>query len=189
MRRALDAEALVIDVRGNTGGSREAVQVLLPYLMQEEALVYNLARPLMSAFDAEKLAEGEEELLADRFLRPVWEGWTDMERAAIERVMEGFTPSWAPRGGWEAAGFGPWYAAVVSRERHAPEDADVRSRLPLRAPAAVPMDEACFSATDIFLGAIERLPAVTLVGVASGGGSARSGTVRIEGPPRPPLTP
>jgi len=184
MRRALDADALVIDVRGNTGGSREAVEIVLPYLMQEEAFVYNLARPLLSAFDADKLAAGEDELLANRFLRPVlWSGWTNAERAAIETVMEGFTPSWAPRAGWEGAGFGPWYAAVVSRERHAPDEPAVRSRLPFRGPVVVLLDDACFSATDIFLGAVERLPTVTLVGVPSGGGSARSHTIRIDGPP------
>jgi C-terminal processing protease CtpA/Prc len=33
------------------------------------------------------------------------------------------------------------------------------------------MDDRCFSATDIFLGALKGLPNVTLVGRASGGGS------------------
>lgn len=36
------------------------------------------------------------------------------------------------------------------------------------------MDERCFSATDIFLGAFKGWPNVTLVGVASSGGSACS---------------
>lgn len=36
------------------------------------------------------------------------------------------------------------------------------------------MDEGCFSATDIFLGAMKGLPNVTLIGTPSSGGSARS---------------
>ena len=40
-------------------------------------------------------------------------------------------------------------------------------------------DSGCFSATDIFLGALEILPRVTLVGTASSGGSARSQSFRL----------
>jgi len=36
------------------------------------------------------------------------------------------------------------------------------------------LDEGCFSATDIFLGAFKEWPNVTLVGQPSGGGSAHS---------------
>jgi C-terminal processing protease CtpA/Prc len=41
------------------------------------------------------------------------------------------------------------------------------------------LDSGCFSATDIFLGALEILPRVTLVGTASSGGSARSQSFRL----------
>lgn len=40
-------------------------------------------------------------------------------------------------------------------------------------------DLGCFSVTDIFLGALELLPRVTLVGAASSGGSARSQSFRL----------
>jgi C-terminal processing protease CtpA/Prc len=41
-------------------------------------------------------------------------------------------------------------------------------------PVVVLMDESCFSATDIFLGAMRLMPNVTLMGLPSGGGSGRS---------------
>jgi C-terminal processing protease CtpA/Prc len=41
-------------------------------------------------------------------------------------------------------------------------------------PVCVLTDEDCFSATDVFLGALAELPQVTLVGRASGGGSGRA---------------
>lgn len=70
-------------------------------------------------------------------------------------------------------------AAVVSRRRHGAGD----GRAPYAGPVAVLLDGRCFSATDVFLGAIERLPNVTLVGTASGGGSVRSEGAEIVGPP------
>ena len=41
-------------------------------------------------------------------------------------------------------------------------------------PVVVLSDASCFSATDIFLGALKGRPRITLMGSASGGGSARS---------------
>ncbi|MGD1916086.1 MAG: S41 family peptidase, partial [Phycisphaerales bacterium] len=41
-------------------------------------------------------------------------------------------------------------------------------------PVVVLMDEGCFSATDFLLGALKGLPRVTLMGMPSSGGSARS---------------
>ncbi|MHC4137953.1 MAG: S41 family peptidase [Planctomycetota bacterium] len=46
-------------------------------------------------------------------------------------------------------------------------------------PVVVLMDVFCFSATDIFLGALDGLRNVTLLGVPSGGGSGRSQAVRL----------
>ena len=46
-------------------------------------------------------------------------------------------------------------------------------------PVIVLQDSGCFSATDIFLGAFEGIPGVTLLGVPSGGGSGRSRKVTL----------
>ncbi|MFM9996232.1 MAG: S41 family peptidase [Phycisphaerales bacterium] len=180
---ALAGDAMLIDVRGNGGGARDALLVTLPYLMERDVLVFNLARPRLAIFDADR--PPDDELLTDRFLRPVtWSRWSPAEREAIAAALRDARPSWLPAEGWEAAGFGPWYAGVVSRERHGARDVTGRARTPFAGPVAVLLDGGCFSATDIFLGAIEQLPNVMLVGTPSGGGSARKVPVRVEGPPR-----
>jgi C-terminal processing protease CtpA/Prc len=45
---------------------------------------------------------------------------------------------------------------------------------------AILLDEACFSATDVFLAAFRGLPRVTLVGTPSGGGSGRARPLVLE---------
>jgi C-terminal processing protease CtpA/Prc len=47
-------------------------------------------------------------------------------------------------------------------------------RFDYRKPVAILLDEGCFSATDIFVGAFKGWPGVTLIGQPSGGGSARA---------------
>ena len=46
-------------------------------------------------------------------------------------------------------------------------------------PVVVLVDEGCFSATDIFAAAMGALPNVTLMGTATGGGSARTQSFRL----------
>lgn len=148
---------LIVDVRGNGGGSRDALLALLPALMvpDDAPRVVNVA-----AFRA---WEGfPEDHLADRHLYPVTsERWSPTELAAIEAFMEDFVPEWQPPTGE----FSAWHAMVVS-----PAEAD-QARY-LGRPVIVLMDSGCFSATDVFLSALKGLPNVTLVGEASSGGSA-----------------
>jgi C-terminal processing protease CtpA/Prc len=56
---------------------------------------------------------------------------------------------------------------------------DDDSRFDYQQPVVILMDEGCFSATDIFLGAFKNWPNVTLMGQPSGGGSARTQTFRL----------
>ena len=46
-------------------------------------------------------------------------------------------------------------------------------------PVVVLMNSKCFSATDIFLDGLKNIPNVVLMGTPSGGGSARSVTLRL----------
>ena len=153
-----DTEGLVVDVRGNGGGSREALLALAGYLIDpdEPALVANVcAYRLADAFD--------DDHLESRFAWPAtWEGWSERQRGAIEALLPGFEPEWAL-----PDGFSEWHFMVLDRT------GDEREYFYDR-PVALLCDPSCFSATDVFLGALERLPRVTLVGRPSGGGSARS---------------
>lgn len=159
-----DTNGLVIDVRGNGGGGREALLALFPYFMNpdEQAVVVNIAAYRLSD-------KFESDHLEARFM---WPGdsphWNDAERAAIAKAGENFKPEWSP----PARKFSPWHYMVISR----PETDDIYhySKLTL-----ILMDGDCFSATDIFLGAMKGRKNVYLVGEPSGGGSGRKQVVRL----------
>ncbi len=156
------ATGLVIDVRGNGGGRRDPIFALMPSLMEagSDPIVVNTARARIDAFDDPADPEG---FLANRYLYPeAWRGWSDAEREAIAEFREQFRPEWET----PDAGFSAWHYMVVS------PGGDEVSRFD--GPVVVLMDENCFSATDIFLGAMGELRNVTLVGTPSAGGSARS---------------
>lgn len=155
------ARALVIDVRDNGGGSRDALRLVASRLIAPDA------SPLVANVAAYRLAPGEAPtrdggFLHDRFLFPAsWSGWTAAERAAIAECEKHFEADWVlPR-----AEYSEWHYMVVSAapaEQH------------FAGPVRILVDEDCFSATDVFLGALTELPNVTLIGRASGGGSGRS---------------
>ena len=148
---------LVVDVRGNGGGSREALSALAGYLVGPEQgpWVGNVAAYRLSDFDGNHLDA--------RFMYRADHGdWTDAEAAVVERMASRFAPEWEL-----PDGFSEWHYLVLDRTGHPNEYHYDR-------PVVVLSDAGCFSATDIFLGALEIHPAVTLIGTASAGGSARS---------------
>ena len=154
-------------MRGNGGGRRDPILEVVPRLMEPDdpPRVVNVAAFRLEPGDDPEDPQG---FLANRFLWPRdWDGWTDAERAAIDRFMTRFRPEWTPPDG----DFSAWHFMVVSP---GPPD-----RPRFGGPVVVLMDEACFSATDIFLGALKGMPRVTLVGAPSSGGSAKAVTHRI----------
>ena len=92
-----------------------------------------------------------EECQRDRDALPFWE------------FLEGFRPEWT----LPAGRFSDWHVLVL-------DPGDNPGAYRYEGGVVVLMDEGCFSATDIFLGALAELPGVTLLGRPSGGGSARS---------------
>ncbi len=161
MGRFREARALVVDVRGNGGGSRDALRALLPYFLAEDAppFIANVAAYRLPA-GTQSNPEGH---LANRGLYPLSsQHWTGKERQALASFAASFRPEWPL-----PEGFSDWHYFVIRRE--GPAGLYFFNR-----PVAVLQDEGCFSATDIFLGAFSELPRVTLVGLPSGGGSGRS---------------
>ncbi len=151
--------AMIIDVRGNGGGSRDALRTVYSYLATEtwpprvvNAAVYRLH---------EDFAEDH---LAARFMYraddPVW---TEREAKAIREFAKKFQPEWdVPE-----EGFSDWHYMVLVGNK---DFAATR----FEGDVVVLMDAKCFSATDIFLAGLKGVDNVTLIGQASGGGSARS---------------
>jgi Tol biopolymer transport system component len=159
MPKFRDTRGLIIDVRGNGGGLRGPLRALFPYLMSETDLprVVNAAKYRLYA------DYGDDHLGGSRFMYVESSPeWTPAERAAIVAFKKTFTPEWTP----PAAEFSDWHYLVMSRKTN--PQAFVYGR-----PVIVLMDEKCFSATDIFLSALKGWHDVTLMGYASGGGSAR----------------
>lgn len=161
MQQFKNTDGLVIDVRGNGGGRRDPLRRLAPYFLPEDGtpIVGNAA-----AFLLEEKKPAKPDELADRFLYSAgWEGWNDAQRTAIGKFLRGFKPSWKlPRGK-----FSQWYFLVLDKKQN-PKAFHYGKKV------VVLMDRGCFSATDIFTGAMQAIPGVTLVGEATAGGSGRA---------------
>ncbi len=173
LRRMHDAMAtfrntagLVIDVRGNTGGRRDALVQLFPYFLAEDDPPY-IANVAAYRLPPDTRADPEG-YLGNRSLFPATSTrWTESERKAIGTFAKRFSPKWKlPKGK-----FSDWHYMILRREGAQLYHYD--------RPVVVLLDEECFSATDIFLGAFSGRRNVTLMGVASGGGSGRSRTTRL----------
>jgi hypothetical protein len=167
LRRAMnefrDTKGLVVDVRGNGGGSRSLLLALAGYLVgpDEEPWVGNVAAFRTSA------RFGEDHLEARFAYRSDDERWTNAQADVIAEVEREFEPEWEP-----GADFSEWHYLVLDRTGHPDEYFYDR-------PVVVLCDSGGFSATDIFLGALELHPRVTLMGSASSGGSARTQGFRL----------
>jgi C-terminal processing protease CtpA/Prc len=154
-----ETRGLIVDVRGNGGGSRDALRALFPYMMGEG----DSPRVVNTAVYRLHPDNGQDHLGGSRFMyREDWSGWSPAEREAIQSFRRGFEPEWVPPDGE----FSDWHYLVLSR-RNNPEAYDYGK------PVVVLLDQKSFSATDIFLSAFKAWPGVTLVGSPSGGGSAR----------------
>jgi hypothetical protein len=159
---------LILDVRGNGGGSRAVLQALAPFFQKADdpLRVVNVA--------ACRLGEGEKDdnpegYLADRSLYPLSSRiWSDAERGILREFAERFKPEWTPPRGQ----FSRWHLFVL-RPRSG-ENYYYYDR-----PVVILMDSGCFSATDILLSAFKGLPKVTLMGTPSGGGSGRPNRVEL----------
>lgn len=159
-----DTRGLIVDVRGNGGGSRDALRALASYLLSpnDPPRVASAAKyRLHPSFDSQHLEA--------RFMYPPdSQQWSKAEKEAIAAFAKSFKPEWTPT----EDQFSEWHYMVLSR-MDKPEIEHYGK------PVVVLCDSGCFSATDIFLAALKGMPNVTLMGTASSGGSARSISSRV----------
>lgn len=157
-----DTRGLIIDVRGNGGGSRAPLRTLFPFFLAPDA------SPQVLNVAAYRLGHPDN-ILEERWLyRADWQGWSQTERAAVQVFARGFVPAWPLPPGQ----FSGWHYFVLSPAA-GPEYYHYRQ------PVIILMDSANFSATDIFLGAFKGRHNVTLMGTPSGGGSGRYQSFRL----------
>lgn len=164
-----DARGLIIDVRGNGGGTRDLLTTLLPYFLdpREGPRVVNVAAKRLEAGDDPSDPRGL--LGSSRGLFPADSpNHSPAAKQAIEAFKRGFQPKWTlPKGE-----FSDWHYMVVSPTA---EDGTYF----YRGRVAVLVDPACFSATDVFAAAFRGVPNVILVGTPTGGGSGQSRPVKL----------
>ena len=159
MGRFADTDGLIVDVRDNGGGSRAALLELAGYLMTPDQ-----APQVANACKYRLFKEFDEDHLESRFAyRAASTRFDKREKKAIKDFKQSFRPEWEPN----EADFSDWHYLVLSKRADDARPFYGKS-------VVILMNEKCFSATDIFLGAFKGWPNVTLVGQPSGGGSARS---------------
>jgi len=170
MARFRDSRGLVIDVRGNAGGSQDVVKTLLPYFLDLDApfKIINVAAYRLPVKLPQPCSEGYLGLYG-RGLYPVTsEAWSETERNQIRVFLQKFTPEWKLPPNL----FSDWHVMGIR--------ADSNPKAYYYTNAVVVLCDAdCFSATDNFLGALKGQPNVTLLGTASGGGSGRMTEYRL----------
>ena len=164
MPRFKNTNALIIDVRGNGGGSRAGLVELFPYFLQEgESHIGNVsAYRLYDEFEEDHLSSAR---FSYRENDDRWEPW---ERRDIREFRQSFVPEWEH----EEKEFSQWHYLMLSKR-----EGDPRYYYPND--VYVLIDNGCFSATDIFVGAFKGFRNTLIVGQPTSGGSARSVTEEL----------
>src|SRR5690606_25622523 len=108
IRRMRDADGIVLDLRGNAGGSRDVILELVPQLMPDGSppLVASIAALRGGNRDSAR-ADGE---LADRGMFPEHSSrFDDAGRTAISLARGRFAPQWMPA----SDEFGTWQFLLI----------------------------------------------------------------------------
>jgi hypothetical protein len=156
-----NTKGLIVDVRDNGGGTREALLELFSYIAQDSE-----SPRVANAAVYRRCNDFRQNHLANRYMyREDSDKFDEQERAAITKFKDTFQPEWQP----PSSLFSKWHYLVLKKKKNTDYNK----------PVIVLMNAKCFSATDIFLAGLKGLENVTLLGQPSGGGSARSRSVRV----------
>lgn len=158
MPRFRDTVGLIVDVRDNDGGDRDALMALYSYVAapSDPPHVFNAAAyRLYPTHPADYLATNH------RMYRDGASEWTPPERRAVAEFARAFRPRWMPPKGQ----FSDWHYMALSR-------IEEPGRYHYDRPVFVLLNGRSFSATDIFLAGLKGMKGVTLLGTPSSGGSA-----------------
>jgi len=156
-----DTKSLIIDIRGNGGGSRDVLLNLMPYFISKPTVV-NIAKFRINKSSNLLPSNG---FLERRFMYPkslskdVFKAKHDSFIHGIDQFMKTFRPEVLV----EDSLFSKYHYMVVFPNDEEGFFYDKK--------VMVLIDGNCFSASDIFAAAIQRAPNVELAGSRTGGGS------------------
>lgn len=162
MEKFRDTEGLVIDLRGNSGGTKSILFSLFPYFVSPDAPLHfvelstyrkpmELSQPTPQGF-----------MMSNMSAQPITSSrWTtDAERKQVADLIANFKPAW----NIPLDKFSQWHVLGL--------DSKTNPRCyHYDKPLVILHDSGTFSSGDIFLGAFENHPQATLMGTPSGGGN------------------
>jgi hypothetical protein len=151
-----DSKAMIIDIRGNGGGTREILNTLSGYFVQPEQSpwIANVAYVRSDQFLDEDISS-----MQSRFLYNYnSEMLSDKDRKAIDSFNENYETEYKV----DVNKFSEPYYMVL------------HSKKPINYPIYILVNEECFSAASVFTSALKGLENVKIVGVTTNGSSGRS---------------
>lgn len=152
-----NSKALIIDLRGNGGGTRNLLYTFSGYLIQkhQSPWVANVAYVRSDQELDEDISSMESRYLYTYNSR----AFTREDRKAIDRFNKGFKPEFEV----DSSKFSQAYYMVLHNNDE-----------PLEMPIYILVNEATFSAASVFTSAFKGLDNVKIVGVTTNGSSGRS---------------
>lgn len=152
-----NAKALIIDIRGNSGGTREILNTLSEYLVAEEQSpwVANVAYVRSDQFLDEDISS-----MQGRFLYNYYsEFLTEVDRETIDAFNKDYKPEFEVDKNKFSE---PYYMVLHSNKKT------------INCPVYILVNEECFSAASVFTSALKGLNNIKIVGVTTNGSSGRS---------------
>jgi C-terminal processing protease CtpA/Prc len=170
MTKFRDTKGLILDVRGNLGGTKSILETLFPYFMKPgapmrivEATTYRLPmklpRPNPAGF-------GDTPFSGAPIGSTRWK--TEAERQQVSAFLRDFHPEWNP----PREKFSEWHVLGVDAR-------DNPKAYYYDKPIVVLQDSSTFSAGDIFVGAFEDHPNTVQIGTPTGGGNGKMENYRL----------
>ncbi len=157
IKKYQNAKALIIDIRGNGGGTRDILNTLAQYIVQpkQSPWVANVAY-----VRSDQQLDEDIESMISRYLYNYHSKYlTDEDRKAIDEFYYDFNPELT----FDLKKFSsPFYMVLKS------------NNAPIKCPVYILVNENCFSAASVFSSAFKGLPNVKIVGVNTNGSSGRS---------------
>ncbi|MGI9552452.1 MAG: S41 family peptidase [Aurantibacter sp.] len=157
MEKYRNAKALIFDIRGNSGGTREILSTLSGYIIQP------MQSPWVANVAYVRSDQNLDEDISSMQRRFLYNYDSDFLSDVDRKSIDDFNSSYETEYKFDIKKFSsPFYMVLHGNSS------------PLTCPIYILVNEECFSAASVFASAFKGLPKVKLVGVNTNGSSGRS---------------